>query len=221
MTNALYLVTFAPLAATPFGRKAVERYGLPPFIDGSIRREPDLEHAVPSISCLCRAGKFAPRLQVGDAIAYMTTKRTFGGGPNRRHLAAILRPQRLFDSHAEAAEWYRGQSLPLPSNCMVAGNEPQPLDRSHGIADNRHPDLSERHRKWDQGYRYRARTYGRFIACEVVFRCLGWDAPVVHDADLKAVFGKKPGTQNPGRLPIDHVEPFMKRLQIAASPSSP
>ena len=52
-----YLNSYAPLVSTAAGRKAWELHELPPFIDGSIRREPDLEHEFPSISCLCRAGK--------------------------------------------------------------------------------------------------------------------------------------------------------------------
>ena len=39
----LFLNTYAALVATPAGREASKRFGLPPFIDGSIRREPDLE----------------------------------------------------------------------------------------------------------------------------------------------------------------------------------
>jgi len=73
-----FLTTYTPLVATKDGRVASEKHGIPPFVDGSIRREPDLEHAVPSISCLCRAGKFAPRFQVGDIVGYMTCKGRYG-----------------------------------------------------------------------------------------------------------------------------------------------
>lgn len=58
-----YLVTYRPLAYSVAGRKAAEAHGIPPFVDGSIRREPDLESAYPSISCLCRTARFAPRLR--------------------------------------------------------------------------------------------------------------------------------------------------------------
>ena len=67
-----FLSSYKPLVWTTFGRAAALKHGLLPFIDGSIRREPDLEHEHPSISCLCRAGKFAPRLRVGDVVGYIT-----------------------------------------------------------------------------------------------------------------------------------------------------
>src|ERR1700683_5560370 len=109
-----FLVSYTPLVATPHGRNAAAQFRLPPFIDGSIRREPDLEIDWPSISCLCRAGKFAPRLRVGDWVCYMTKKQG-----NMRRLAAVLCVAHVFDSHAQAANWYNNHSLKLPSNCMV------------------------------------------------------------------------------------------------------
>jgi hypothetical protein len=96
---------------TPNGREAVKRFALPPFVDGSCRREPDFESEFPSISGLCRKAKFAPRLHVGDTAIYVTTK----GGWGRR-LVAVLRVRERFDSHAEAAEWYRELGLALPGN---------------------------------------------------------------------------------------------------------
>lgn len=50
----LYVNSLRPLAAAPEGMDALAKHGLPPFADGSIRREPDLEHPVPAITCLCR-----------------------------------------------------------------------------------------------------------------------------------------------------------------------
>jgi hypothetical protein len=40
----LFINSFHVLVNYPFGRESSEKYSLPPFIDGSIRREPDLEH---------------------------------------------------------------------------------------------------------------------------------------------------------------------------------
>ena len=42
-----FLVTYAPLVATAAGRTASENRGIAPFVDGSIRREPDLEQPFP------------------------------------------------------------------------------------------------------------------------------------------------------------------------------
>jgi hypothetical protein len=133
-TPRLFLVTYKPLVYTRFGRAASQRHAIPPFVDGSIRREPDLQHPVPAISCLCRADKFAPRLVVGDEVVYLTAKGRYGA-EGRRHwrLTAHLRVVRLFDSHADAAGWYRAHGYELPNNCMVAGNEAVPLGHSSMI----------------------------------------------------------------------------------------
>src|SRR5689334_13753800 len=93
-----YLTTYRPLCGTPFGRDAATRHGLPPFIDGSCRREPDFQSRFPTITALCRAGKFAPRLQVHDHVAYITA--------GSWHLTAILEVIKKLTSHAAAAEWF-------------------------------------------------------------------------------------------------------------------
>lgn len=70
-----FLVAYRPLIHRRAGRVAAEQFHLPPFLDGSCRREPDLESAFPSISALCRGRNFAPRLRVGDLAAYLAAKR--------------------------------------------------------------------------------------------------------------------------------------------------
>jgi hypothetical protein len=131
-TRRYFLNTYVPLVATSAGRAASETHAIPPFVDGSIRREPDLEQPYPSISCLCRAGNFAPRLRASDIVGYMTCKGRYGEPrePHRR-LTAVLEVIAVVPSHAEAAHWYRDRDLPLPSNCMVPGNLPKPLAESH------------------------------------------------------------------------------------------
>jgi hypothetical protein len=49
---AWFYNSFRPLLNTREGRAAIERFGLPPFIDGSCRREPDFQSEFPSISGL-------------------------------------------------------------------------------------------------------------------------------------------------------------------------
>jgi hypothetical protein len=82
-----YLNTYAPLVHNRFGREACRVYGHPRFVDASCRREPDLESSFPSISALCRAQMFAPRLHVGDRVIYMTKKGSAERGV--RHLGEL------------------------------------------------------------------------------------------------------------------------------------
>ena len=103
---SFFLNSYVPLVASKPGRDASKLYGIEPFVDGSIRREPDLEHEFPAISCLCRADKFAPRLQAGDIVAYMLRKDRYGQKRAQRSLTAVLRVLHMFPSHAAAAKWY-------------------------------------------------------------------------------------------------------------------
>ena len=100
-----YLNTFRPLTATPQGRRAVANYGLPPFIDGSCRREPDLQSLFPSISTLCCAGKFAPRLWPGDRVAFLTSRGRYptSDSPDGWRIVAMLRVRERFEDHEAAS----------------------------------------------------------------------------------------------------------------------
>ena len=68
----VFLNTFIPLAYNEFGRSNARSHNLPPFIDGSCRREPDFQNPFPAITQLCRPGKLVPRLSVGDLVIYLT-----------------------------------------------------------------------------------------------------------------------------------------------------
>ncbi len=214
----LYLVSYQPFAGRSWGLDLAE-----PFVDDSIRREPDLQSAFPSITCLCRAGKFAPRLRAGDAVVYLTKKSRYGPeSSTHRRLTAILRVKRVFGSHEHAAVWYQVRGLPLPSNCMVLGNPPIPIGKTRrrgAWADARVAEAEQR--VWDSEYRGRASAQGTFVACDRIFVDLSWNAPIVHDSDLIKVFGRVPGTLNPGALPEEKLHVLMYLLKIAAPPSSP
>ena len=69
-----FLNSYRPLQLTSGGRAAASGHGIAPYIDASCRREPDFEARWPTITALCRRTKFAPRLHVGDRVAYMTVK---------------------------------------------------------------------------------------------------------------------------------------------------
>lgn len=239
----VFVNTYRPMVVTRYGIDACATHDIPPMVDGSIRREPDLEHRWPSISCLCRKGKFAPRLRVGDRVVYLTTKGRYGDDERRPHwrLAAVLRVVALFDTHAMAAAWYEGRGLGLPNNCVVPGNRALPLTHTHmrgrlrkaaaagcgpsgcaprvrrGCGSGGGCGDGDVHGEWDRIYRKRAKAHGRFVVCEAEFRELSWDAPVVHAADLKYAFGGLPGTRNPGALPMAGLIRLRRRLGLGAA----
>lgn len=195
--------SFGPLSSTVAGRAAVDRYGLPPFVDGSCRREPDFESAYPSISSLCRFRQFAPRLREGDLVVYVTNKKSFGPrAPAERRLVAVLRVAHRFKSHKLAAQWYRGHGLPLPGNCLVRGNPPLSLDRTHQSTP---PDCDAQDtgdaiiRVWDEAYQYRSRACGAFLVCEPLFRELH-HPPVLTDGVLLQIRDPVPRPQSAIKL---------------------
>ncbi len=126
-----YLVTYRPLVRNGRGKAAVKQYGLAPYVDDSCRREPDLEAVFPSISGLCRGTWFAPRLSVSDVVVYLTVKGSYPGHPAAHwRLTAILKVVKKFESHGDAAAWYRARALELPRNCMVPENPLLPMDQT-------------------------------------------------------------------------------------------
>lgn len=194
-----YLVSYRPMATTSRGRVAAKEHGVPLFADGSCRREPDLQAPMPSISALCRGRMFAPRLRRNDEVIYITVKSSFGttSVPHRK-LVAHLRVVEEFPDHDAAAAWYKANDLPLPSNCMVAGNAPEPYVRTIGHGERKYRAYSEEQRLkfWDGGYRKRARSCGIFLACEALL--IDLDNPLrLLDKDILAVFDRIPGTQTP------------------------
>ncbi len=216
-----FLCTYRPICESPEGRQAVERFGIPPFVDASCRREPDFESRLPSITALCRAGLFAPRLRPGHSVVYVTRRGRYGDHPESHwRLVAVLRVVHWFSAHAMAAEWYREHGLPVPSNCMVEGNPPLPLERTGGPAKadlkkiGDEPDPERVVRAWDHGYRTRAGKWGAFLACEPAWMDL-WDPPILTPRAAADVFaGRMPPTQNPPRI---SPEAFARLVEITAS----
>jgi hypothetical protein len=224
----LYINTFKPLAYSRVGIAASDALGIPPFVDGSIRREPDLEHVMPAITCLCRSDKFAPRLEVDDVVVYMTCKKRYRSDKQHRRVVAILKVARLFDTHEDAAGWYRRNDLPVSHNCMVDDNPPKPIAQTHGVNKLKETDEARWQRRWDASYKLRAKIHGRVVVCQRLWADLSWNAPAAHDEDFLSVFGKVPSTRNPGKLSILKLDPFTQRLGIElmnppqlSSPSSP
>lgn len=189
----LFLCSYWPLCKTAGGRKAVLKYGLPPFVNGLSRREPDFEHPVPAITASSRGRNFAPRLRPGDTVVYTTTKGRWGEVrfPHWR-LVAVLEVAERFETHADAADWYRAQGFRLPSNCVVVGNPPLPvpLTLHHGRL---HDDA------WDAVCIERAAAVGTLLACTPHVLDLH-DPPVIAHEDLLAIFGTVPNTRTPPEI---------------------
>ncbi len=213
MGRLCFLATYHPLVESRCGRQAIRQHALPPFIDASCRREPDFESPFPSISATCHAGSFAPRLQVGDRIAYLTVKGRFIGDLERGwRIVAVLRVIQRFESHSEAAVWYRRQNQLPPSNCMVAGNPPKPFELTNGhlpkkvkerLAAER--DFVRAVRLWDATYRRRVDKWPVFLATEAEFIKLS-HPPQLCTADMLAIFGRIRGTQNPPMISCEELE---------------
>lgn len=145
-----YLNSYYPIQHTPFGRSAVEQFGLHPLVDGSIRREPDFSHPLSPISGLCRPGKMAD-FNPGDIIVYKT---------NASHiLTAVLEIDRKFSSHEEAAKWFEQNGYTIPSNNILT--DPLPLNHSHAHRYMNKVGSGKRlddaiHSKWNNEYLERA-----------------------------------------------------------------
>jgi len=177
---------------------------MPPFVDASCRREPDFESCYPSISALCRFRKFAPRLHPDDVIVYLTEKGRHGEiRPAHWRLVAILRVLWRFETHQDAAAWYHAQDLPVPKNCVVEGNPPISLEQTGGVRPlDRYGDPTDPERvvrRWDAGYRQRAKACGVFLLTEPLLIDL-LDPVAILPEDLGIFGGRMPGTQNPPRI---------------------
>lgn len=199
-----FLNTYRPLQLTADGRAAASRYGIAPYVDASCRRESDFEARWPTITALCRRTKFAPRLQVGDHVAHMTVK--FGG---HWRLVALLTVEQRFERHESAADWYRSRRTNLPSNLMVAGNPPRPLDETYRCSPC--SDRLSELRQWDAHYRERSEECGVVLVCRIDFLNLN-DPPLIAPDDWRDWIGKRPHTR--AGLKID--EPLWRHLERRA-----
>lgn len=161
-----YLNSFYPLCCNSKGKKASKNFGLPKYIDGSCRREPDFENPFPCISALCRP-KFAQKLDIGDTIVYVTNKKGVGS----RKIIAVLEVIEIFKNHEDTADWYRKNSIPVPNNIMVNETIPFDLEKTHQkmgweawIA------KANSLQRWNEEYSNRALSFPKVAQCKLIYR---------------------------------------------------
>lgn len=215
-----WVVSFHPLASTSGGLQSILQHNLRPFIDGSCRSEPDLLALFPSVSGLCRERYFVPRVHVGDEILYVTVKRHYGLPRAHHRLIAHLRVIEEFESHDLAAYWYEVIcGLRIPSNCMVSGSQPIPLDRTHRrLTELRRTDPERRLAAWDRGYWLRAESVPKFLACKRIFSATR-NPPPIFEEDWLETLGYVPSTQTPTDHDLDEVRELVRRARAKRRPS--
>jgi hypothetical protein len=207
---SIYLNSYRPLSKSKVGLDRAISHKIPPFVDGSCRREPDLESKFPSITALCRKGKFAPKLKQGDVVVYITVMGTYlDVRPRHWRLTAILKVLKAFPSHGEGARWYATHGYQVPSNCMVPGNPPMPMSKTAYQKTGCHTI-----EKANDTYRKRASDHGIFLVCKELYRNLR-NPPVIHRKTMLTVFGKIPGTQNPPRIQPQKLRALVETLRVA------
>lgn len=192
-----------PLCATEKGKDAIAFRNQPKFVDASERREPNLEGKYASISSLCRGNKFISRLNVDDKIIYITKKGNYTDGINEPHwnLTAILKTIIKCENHEEAAEIFKKDNLPLPSNLIVEGNPPLD-DRDCG-----YKCFNE------DNYRTRAKNYPTYFICDKLFLNLN-TPPIITDKIFMDIFKEIPGTQNPREITEEQYEALIEACKI-------
>lgn len=227
------LNSYRPISFNFFGLKAVHKYNLPPFIDASCRREPDFENQFPSITALCRQDKFAPHLKRGDIVVYITTQGNYHNNftkEKHNRLVAILQVIEKKKSHQDAFEWYRAKGIDIPSNCMVANNNPEIFEKTASLfckkkemkdyfnkPDEVRKKIAERIVSlWDKEYKKKAEFWGDFVITRPLFLELN-TPPVVLRDDFQRIFGRYPNTRMPNIISFTELIQLGKLVEIEFS----
>jgi hypothetical protein len=200
-----YLVSYRPLTFNAYGRAAVHKHGLLPFVDGSCRREPDFESDYPSITAICRGSMFAPRLKPGNRVVYITVKEAYEGLRVKHWRAvAILEVLHRFETHSDAEKWYKDHGLKVPNNCLVPGNDPKPFEQTIGFFDKTNNEFRfnpKLLRFRDDRYWKRVRNCGVFLICKTLRLALA-NPPIVtrEAAAVNLSTQRLPNTYNPREI---------------------
>lgn len=233
--NRIRVVSYNPLCYTKTGVIAYTKYDLKPFVDASCRREPDLENQYPSITAICRKNKFAPHLNKGDIVIYITNKGKYLKDERENYrLVAVLQVIEKCGSHETAADWYKENNIPLPSNCFVQDNSPFPFAMTCGLFKNRDKDLEyfenaylkitdevakDKYekialRRWDAYYKSIVKDYPDFIITEKLIDCL--DNPImIRPEDFKKYFGRDKNSRLP--FSLNKKSQLLTVLQLAVT----
>ncbi|MBP1157665.1 MULTISPECIES: hypothetical protein [unclassified Paenibacillus] len=185
MTN--HLVSYYPMILNGRGRRAVEKHQLKPYIDHSVRREPNFDHAYPGISALCRKSMLAPKLKVGDIVVYITVKGNHEGDTKRHHrLVAALRVIEICPDHQTAAIWYQSRGYSdLPTNCILSA----PVGWDQTIL------TKEKAEEAEADYIDTAGEWSVYVICEPIHMNL-ITPKAIYESDWEAIIGRKtPNTQ--------------------------
>ncbi len=210
--SKILLNTYRPLNLTNYGSAANVKFNIPPYVDGSCRREPDFESEYPSITALCRGRACAPRLFEGDRIIYLTVKSDYENiGEEHYKLTAILKIYKRFENHQDASKWYVKNKIQIPSNCLVDGNPPLPIEKTSGLKTSqmkriiKHDEpirslhLDKMLREWDNEYWDKIKKYPVFITCKKILIELN-NPPIISIKDLTKIFKKVPVTRTPPEI---------------------
>ena len=203
------------------GKLAVIKFGHPPFIDASCRREPDFENNYPSITSICRQGMFAPRLRENDIVVYLSTKRKYYDDDQANNkLIAFLQVDKIFETHQLAFEWYKKNNFPTPSNCMVDNNSPYNFDHTASNFETSKEIKayllkSDEDRKrqgqfilrlWDNKYKGSTDKWKMFVKTKPLL--VEFNKPIsLFKADLETIFGEIiPNTRCGPSIKFHHLE---------------
>lgn len=225
--KTIRLNSFHPLCETGIGMNAINKYGFPPFIDASCRREPDFENPFPSITALCRQEAFAPQLFPNDIVVYVTVKGKWFTDFNHYRLIAILEVIDRKETHMLARSWYYHKGIKVPSNCMVEGNPPYSFVETAGNYEkqtdignflNYLPDkqkvIAERRIKiWNDEYLRKSKKWGAFIITRPVYLNLD-DPPILTEEDIFSIFSKRINTRTPKKLSKSEFKEIAKFANI-------
>jgi hypothetical protein len=152
---------------------------------------------------------------MADRVAYLTVRgRYLGDSQSGWRLVAVLRIAERFDSHMEAAAWYKRQSLHLPSNCFVDGNPPKPLELTNGdppkeVKEREEHDPVRVIRLWDATYRQRISKWPVFLATKPDFLEL-IQPPQLTETQMSSIFGRVPSTLNPPVISSQQLEDLVR-----------
>jgi hypothetical protein len=181
----VYLNTFCPLGSSATGRAASYLFNLPPYIEGSARREPDFQHARPCITGMVNS-QLVRKLEEGDLVVYMADDLQHAG----KRIVAVLKVIGKMPGHRAAASWYVNGGFSVPNNLMAFGTLPVSPHETYGAG-------SFSGLNGSNGLLPESRYKKRAKSCPDVAICRIWrnqahlyHPPLLRDKDMMRIFGR-------------------------------